>query len=98
MNASNMGIEDEKELKASGDRKGLFQRLQKGLSKTRSNISGRMDQLFLDRREIGDDALTEIEEILFTSDIGVVTTQALIQSIQQGMAKKELDDRQVMSL
>jgi fused signal recognition particle receptor len=79
-------------LKSSEDKKGLFQRLQKGLSKTRSSIAGRMDQLFLGRREMGDDALEDMEEILFTSDMGVVTTQELIESIRQGMVKKELDD------
>ncbi|MDY6878881.1 MAG: signal recognition particle-docking protein FtsY [Desulfatiglans sp.] len=72
--------------------KGLFQRLRKGLSKTRSTITGRLDRLFLGKKEITEDLLDELEEILFTSDFGVQTTQELIQSIQEGVARKELKD------
>jgi fused signal recognition particle receptor len=71
---------------------GLFRRLRAGLSRTRSTFSGRMDQLFLGRKEITEDLLDELEEILFTSDIGVATTQELIGSLQEKVARKELKD------
>ncbi len=63
---------------ASSEETGLFKRLSRGLSKTRSNISGRMGRLLLGKKEITQDLLDELEEILFTSDIGVATTQELI--------------------
>ena len=81
-----------KEIKGADPEKGLFQRLQKGLSKTRSTFTGRLDRLFLGKKEITDDLLEELEEILFTSDIGVTTTQELIDSVQEKVVRKELKD------
>lgn len=69
---------------------GVFKRLRNGLSKTRSSFTGRMDRLFTGRKEITEDLMEELEEILFTSDIGVSTTQALLDTVHEKMARKEL--------
>jgi fused signal recognition particle receptor len=71
---------------------GFFGRLRQGLSKTRDSFTGRLDRLFLGKREITEDLLDDLEEILFTSDIGVAATQELINSIQEKVARKELRD------
>ena len=73
-------------------KKGRFRRLRQGLSKTRSSLTGRLDRLFLGKKEITEELLEDLEEILFTSDIGVVTTQELIDSVQEKVARKELKD------
>jgi len=72
--------------------KGFFRRLRQGLSKTRSSLTGRLDRLFLGKKEITEELLEDLEEILFTSDIGVATTQELIDSVQGKVARKELKD------
>ncbi|MBW1797325.1 MAG: signal recognition particle-docking protein FtsY [Deltaproteobacteria bacterium] len=72
--------------------KGVFKRLRQGLSKTRTSFTGRLDRLFLGKKEITEDLLEELEEILFTSDIGVATTQELIDSVQDQVKRKELKD------
>ena len=51
-----------------------------------------MDHLVLGKKEIDEDLLDELEEILITSDLGVLTTQALIDSVQQKVKRKELND------
>jgi fused signal recognition particle receptor len=71
--------------------KGFFTRLREGLSKTRNGLAGRLDRIFRGRKEIDDDLLEQLEEVLFTSDLGVATTQELIESVQEGVARKELD-------
>jgi len=71
---------------------GLFKRLKDGLSKTRASFTGRLDRLFLGKKEITEDLLDELEEILFTSDVGVATTQELIDAVQEKVARKELKD------
>jgi fused signal recognition particle receptor len=71
---------------------GLFGRLRKGLSKTRDSFTGRLDRLFLGKKEITEELLDDLEEILFTSDIGVAATQELIASVQEKVARKELRD------
>jgi len=69
----------------------LFQRLRQGLSKTRSGLTDRLDRLVLGKKEISDNLLEELEEILFTSDLGVATTQELINLVQDSVARKELN-------
>ena len=76
--------------------KSFFGRLRQGLSKTRSGLTGRLDQLILGKKEINNDLLEELEEILFTSDLGVVTTQEIIDLVQAGVARKELDNPETL--
>jgi len=68
----------------------LFKRLKQGLSKTRSGLTGRLDRVFLGKREIDEDLLDELEEILFTSDLGVNASQELIELVREGVARKSL--------
>jgi fused signal recognition particle receptor len=70
----------------------FFKRLRNGLTKTRKGFTGRLDTLILGKREIDEDLLEELEEILFTSDLGVRTSQELIEIVREGVARKELDD------
>jgi len=70
----------------------LFDRLKQGLSKTRAGLTGRLDQLILNKKVINEDLLDELEEILYTSDLGVVAVQELIDLVRSGAARKELDD------
>ncbi len=83
---------NEKKVASPEKEKGLFQRLRQGLSKTRSSFTGRLDRIFLGKKEITEDLLDELEEVLFTSDIGVATTQELIASVKEKVARKELKD------
>ena len=69
---------------------GFFKRLKQGLAKTRSGLTGRLDRLFLGKREIDEDLLDELEEILFTSDLGVSASQELIELVREGVARKSL--------
>jgi fused signal recognition particle receptor len=73
-------------------KKGFFGRLKERLTKTRETLITRVDRLVLGKKAIDDDLLEELEEILITSDLGVLTTQSLIESIQQKVKRKELDD------
>ncbi len=88
----------EEETTAPEDKKGLFQKLKKGLSKTRASFTGRLDRLFLGKKEITEDLLDELEEILFTSDIGVATTQELIDTVREKVARKELKNPEKLKI
>lgn len=78
------------------EKKGLFKRLRDGLSKTRSALAGRLDSLILGKREITEEVLDELEEILFTSDIGVATTEHLLDAVRKKVARKELRDAELL--
>ena len=74
------------------DRKGFFQRLKERLTKTRETLVSRVDTLVLGKKEIDEELLEELEEILITSDLGVETSQALMKFVQQKVKRKELDN------
>jgi fused signal recognition particle receptor len=73
-------------------KEGLFRRLKNRLSKTRKAFTSRLDDLFIGKKEIDEELLEELEEILITSDIGVQTTMALIEQVRDGVEKKNLSN------
>jgi fused signal recognition particle receptor len=67
-------------------------RLQQGLEKTRSEgFVARLGKLFAGKR-IDDALLGEIEEVLYRADLGVKTTDRLLQALKQASSRKELGD------
>ncbi len=80
-----------KEKEDQEEREGFFERLKQGLSRTRTGFTGKLDELLFGTKEISQDLLEDLEEILFTSDLGVATTQDLLERVQQGVTRKELD-------
>lgn len=71
---------------------GFLKGLRNRLSKTRKTIVGSIDRLVLGKKEIDDDLLDELEEILITADLGVRTTQDLILSVTEKVKRRELSD------
>ncbi len=63
-----------------------------GLAKTRGGFVARLDGLFRPGRSLDETALAELEEILFTADIGVKTATALLDHARQKLASRELSD------
>jgi fused signal recognition particle receptor len=82
----------ENEHKPENPQGGVFKRLRHGLTKTRTSFTGRIDTLFAGKKEITESLMDELEEILFTSDIGVSTTQTLLDTVQEKVTRKELKD------
>jgi fused signal recognition particle receptor len=66
---------------------GFFQRLKKGLAKTRQILSTDIDDLFVGRKKLDDDMIEDLEELLITSDIGVAATMDLIERISKKSAE-----------
>lgn len=66
----------------SEENKGFFSRLKAGLTKTRDNIVKGIDSVFSGFSNIDDDFYEELEEILITGDIGVRTTDAILENLR----------------
>ena len=68
--------------------------LRKGLAKSREKegFFGRLKALFGGKKEIDPSIVEQIEEVLLTSDVGVKTTQVLVDTIKEALAKDELKD------
>ena len=65
-------------------------RLWEKLARTRKTLTGRLNALLTGQKVIDASVLEDLEEILFTSDIGVETTEQLIASLKEGVDKKSL--------
>ena len=64
---------------------GLFDRLKQGLSKTKANISDNMDIIFntYGYEKVSAEFLAELEETMIMGDIGVQTTEELLDDLRQ---------------
>ncbi len=71
---------------ASADSGGVFSKLKKGLSKTRSILSTDINEFFSANKKIDDDLLEELEELLVTSDLGVENSMRIMDTLT-GRAK-----------
>lgn len=78
---------------------GFFEKLKQGLSKTHTNIFSKVNRLVNSKSTVDDDFLGQLEEILLSSDVGVQTTELLIQSIKYRVKNdKYLDTDELNSL
>jgi len=66
-------------------------RLRDKLSKTRKSLAGRVNALLTGRTVIDPPFLEDLEEVLFTSDIGVETTEQLIGDLKEQLDRKSLE-------
>ncbi len=73
-------------------KKGLFARLMEGLSKTKSNIMGRVDDILNSYTKIDEDLLEELEEVLITADVGLTTTMDIIDQLRVMIKKRGVTD------
>ena len=70
-------------------KKGFFQRLTEGLTKTRQNIMSGLDSIF-SSSEIDDDFYEELEETLIMADIGTKATSDIIESLQEKVRENKI--------
>lgn len=62
---------------------GFFAKLKKGLTKSRNGFVSGMDEVFLGFDKIDDDFYEELEEVLIMGDVGVNTTNYLIDRLKK---------------
>ena len=66
--------------------------LASGLARTRAGWVSRLGGLFTGKKEIDPGLVDEIEKVLLTADIGVRTSQKLLEEIRGSLGKAELKD------
>ena len=70
---------------------GFFDRLKKGLNKTRENLTNKIEKIIIGYADIDEDLLDELEETLIMADVGVKTTDKLMTAVRKGIKKKEIN-------
>jgi fused signal recognition particle receptor len=63
-----------------------------GLARTRSGWISRLGEVFAGRKELDASVVDEIEKVLLTADIGVRTSQRLLEEIRTSLTRKDLKD------
>ena len=76
----------------SEEKKGFFSRLVAGLSKTRNNIASVFDDIFSGFSSIDDDFYEELEEVLVMADIGIHTTEKIIEDLKIKVKENHIKD------
>ncbi len=77
------------------EKKGFFSRLKEGLAKTRDNLVSGIDSIFKGFSEIDEDFYEELEEVLIMADIGVATTEKIIENLRQKVKEQKIKEIEV---
>ena len=78
--------------KASRDPLEEQRRVRKGLSRTRKGFVARLAELVRGRPKVSDDLKDDIEEVLFTADIGAKTAHKLLTGVTEALDRDEVAD------
>ncbi len=71
---------------------GFFDKLKTGLSKTKDSIGGKMNVVFSNFRKVDEELLEELEEVLVTSDIGIETSELIIDKLRQKIKLQNIQE------
>ena len=72
------------------EKKGLFARLFSGLSKTRGNLTEKVDEITREDRKIDEDFYEELEDALLLADCGVKATTVILDELREQVKKQNL--------
>ena len=77
----------------SGEKKkGLFARLREGLSKTRGNMTEKVDDMVRENRKIDEDFYEELEDILLMADCGLQATTVIVDELRERVKANKVKD------
>jgi len=67
-------------------------RFRRAVAATRDSLSEKLDSVFEGRKQIDEDLLDQLEEVLIAADIGVPTTLSVLETVRKGIARKQIND------
>ncbi|MDY6065014.1 MAG: signal recognition particle-docking protein FtsY [Finegoldia sp.] len=95
--SENLNLDESYE--APEEKTGFFSKLKNKLSKTRNNISDKIDNLLVNYRTVDEELFEEIEEMLISADIGVESTLKIVEDLRYKVKLKNIKDvSQIKSL
>lgn len=71
-------------------------RFRRAVAATRESLSERLDTVFQGLKQIDENLLDELEEALIAADIGVATTQHILETVRRGIARKQINDLEAL--
>ena len=73
---------------------GFFDKLKKGLNKTKTSFDEKINNVFSNFRKVDEEFLDELEEVLIMSDIGMDTSIKIISNLRERMKKEKIQDEE----
>lgn len=73
---------------------GFFDKLKKGLNKTKTSFDEKINNVFKNFRKVDEDFLDELEEVLIMSDIGMNTSIKIISNLREKIKKEKIQDEE----
>lgn len=70
--------------------KSFYEKLRQGLTRTRDNIKSKLDNIITIGRKLDDEVFDELEEVLILADIGVTTTETIIENIKEKSKERKI--------
>ena len=67
-------------------------RFRRAVAATRDSLSDKLDAVFAGRKQIDDELLDQLEEVLIAADIGVTTTLDILEKVRRGVARNQIND------
>ena len=71
---------------------GFFSKLVKGLAKTRNSIANGIDAIFSGFSSIDEDFYEELEETLIMADLGIKTTDAILENLRAKVKEQKIKE------
>ena len=71
---------------------GFFDKLKNGLSKTKTSINEKMNNVFSNFRKVDEDLLEELEETLIMSDVGMETSEKIIAQLRDKIKRERIEE------
>ena len=75
---------------------GFFDKLKHGLLKTKSAIVDKIDDIFKSFAKVDDDLFDELEELLISADIGVMTTEGILNTLRENVKEKRITESELV--
>ncbi len=75
---------------------GFFEKLKSGLTKTRESISEQMNSVFSVFVRVDEELFESLEEALIMADIGVESTEYIIETLRENVKQKHITDGTVV--
>ena len=73
---------------------GFFDKLKKGMNKTKSSFDEKISNVFKSFKKVDEDFLEELEEILIMSDIGMETSVKIIGNLRERLKKEKIQEEE----
>ncbi len=73
---------------------GFFEKLKQGMNKTKSSFDEKINNVFKSFKKVDEDFLSELEEMLIMSDIGIDTSVKIINNLRERIKKEKIQEEE----